>query len=225
MCDQGGKSEQNLAVGARSPMTSLGHRIPIGMLARMASETSPRRGGRGARERLASTAAKLFYRNGINATGVEMVIQHAKVSKRTLYQHFSSKAELVENYLRALDESGTPMERPLDRLDLAPRERLLSIFDIPPVDRFRGCPFHNAAVESAGTWTTVDDLVRAHKRRFTERLVAVAGEAGAVDPYALGNQLMVLFEGATALATSLNDTAALLHARSAAAQLIDDAVR
>lgn len=199
--------------------------VPIGILVGMTSETPAVGGGRGARDRLASAAAKLFYRNGINATGVETVIQHAQVSKRTLYQHFSSKTELVENYLRGLDQSGTPMERPLNRADLAPRERLLAIFDVPPVEKFRGCPFHNAAVESAGEWTAVDDLVRAHKRRFAERLVAVAREAGADDPYELGNQLMVLFEGATALATSLNDTAALLHARSAAAQLIDAAIR
>ena len=191
----------------------------------MTGQTAAPRGGRGARERLASTAAKLFYRDGINATGVEAIIEQANVSKRTLYQHFSGKAELVENYLRALDESGTPMERPLDRADLSPRERLLAIFEPPPMDRFRGCPFHNAAVESAGHWANVDALVRAHKRRFAERLVAVAQEAGADDPYALGNQLMVLFEGATALATSLNDTAAVLHARSAAAQLIDAATR
>lgn len=198
--------------------------VPIGILEFM-TEQAPTRGGRGARDRLAATASKLFYRNGINATGVEAVIQQAKVSKRTLYQHFSSKTELVEDYLRKLDESGTPMERPLNRSELSPRERLLAIFDAPPVERFRGCPFHNAAVESAGAWPEVDDLVRAHKRRFAERLVAVAEEAGARDPYALGNQLLVLFEGATALATSLNDTSALLHARSAAAQLIDDATR
>nr|WP_234794114.1 TetR/AcrR family transcriptional regulator [Mycolicibacterium flavescens] len=189
----------------------------------MTAQTPARGGGRGARERLAATAAKLFYRNGIHATGVEAVIRHAKVSKRTLYQHFSSKTELVENYLRTLDESGTPMERLLERTDLAPRERLLAMFDASPVERFRGCPFHNAAVESAGTWPTVDELIRAHKRRFAERLVALAAEAGAADPYALGHQLLVLFEGAAALATTLNDTAALLHARSAAAHLIDGA--
>lgn len=181
--------------------------------------------GRGARERLAGAAAQLFYRNGIHATGVEMISQHAKVSKRTLYQHFSSKTELVESYLRALDVApGTPMERGLERADLGPRERLLAIFDLPPVDRFRGCPFHNAAVESAGAWESVDDIVRAHKLRFAERVVSAAAEAGAADAYVLGHQLMVLFEGAAALATSLNDTVPLLHARSAAAQLIDSAV-
>jgi len=99
----------------------------------------------------------------------------------------------------------------------------LTIFDLPSVERFRGCRFHNAAVASAGRWTEVDALIRAHGRRFAEQLVAVA--AGAQDPHALGHQLLVMFEGATALATSLNDTAALRHARTAAAQLIDAAVR
>ena len=41
--------------------------------------------------------------------------------------------------------------------------------------------------------------------------------------YRLGNQLAVVFEGARALATSLNDTSPLLHARSAAETLIDAA--
>jgi len=190
----------------------------------MATVNTASAGAQGARERLAATVTKLFYRNGIHATGIETITQHAKISKRTLYQYFSSKTELVENYLRAFDGPGTPMERGLERTDLAARERLLAIFDVPPVERFRGCPFHNAAVESAGTWGTVDEIVRNHKWRFGERLVAVAQEAGAAEPYLLGHQLMVLFEGAAALATSLNDTAAFLHARSAAAQLIDGAV-
>ena len=48
-----------------------------------------------------------------------------------------------------------------------------------------------------------------------------AAQAGATDHYQLGHQLAVLFEGALALATSLNDTSALLHARSAAAVLFE----
>lgn len=180
--------------------------------------------GRGARERIARAAATLFYQNGIHSTGVELLTQEAKASKRTFYQHFSSKNELVESYLRAIDErGGSPMEQRLDLPELPPRDRLLAIFDASPVERFRGCPFHNAAVESAGALDGVDDIVRAHKRSFAQRLVTVAADAGATDPYLLGNQLMVLFEGATALATSLNDTAPLLHARAAAAQLIDGA--
>ncbi len=89
----------------------------------------------------------------------------------------------------------------------------------------RGCPFHNAAVESAGSLATTDEIVRTHKRDFTDRLIAVAREAGAADPHLLGQQLAVLFEGATAMATSLNDTAPVVHARAAAATLIEAALR
>ncbi len=69
----------------------------------------------------------------------------------------------------------------------------------------------------------VEDIVHEHKLDFTARLIRAATEAGARDPYQLGNQLAVLFEGARALATSLNDTSPLLHARSAAETLIDAA--
>jgi AcrR family transcriptional regulator len=178
-------------------------------------------GGRGARERIERAAGELFYRSGIHATGVELIAQQANVSKRTLYQHFPSKSELVDNFLRGLDmRGGTPVEKRLDDTALSPRERLLVIFEAPRAEVLRGCPFHNAAVESAGLLASTDQIVRDHKREFTRRLVAVAGEAGAADPHLLGHQLAVLFEGATAMGTSLNDTAPYVHARAAAASLI-----
>jgi AcrR family transcriptional regulator len=188
------------------------------------SQTRPP-GGRGARERIERAAAQLFYRNGIHATGVELVAQAANVSKRTLYQHFASKNDLVENYLRRIDaRGGPPTEKRLDDTNLPARDRLLAIFDLRRSEVVRGCPFHNAAVESAGSLASTDEIVRTHKVDFTHRLIAVAHEAGAADPHLLGQQLAVLFEGATAMATSLNDTAPVVHARAAAATLIDAAL-
>jgi hypothetical protein len=49
-------------------------------------------------------------------------------------------------------------------------------------------------------------------------------QCGAGDPQQLGEQLAVLFEGATAMATFVNDTAPATHARAAAATLIDAAI-
>jgi AcrR family transcriptional regulator len=188
------------------------------------SPTRPPR-GRGARERIERAAARLFYRNGIHATGVELIAQEANVSKRTLYQHFASKNDLVDNYLRGMDaRGGSPNERRLEDKALSARDRLLAIFEMSRRDVLRGCPFHNAAVESAGSLPSTDEIVRAHKLEFTRRLVAVAHEARAPDPHLLGQQLSVLFEGATAMATSLNDTAPVVHARAAAATLIDAAL-
>jgi AcrR family transcriptional regulator len=187
--------------------------------------TTPPSGGRGARERIERAAAQLFYRNGIHATGVELVAQQANVSKRTLYQHFASKNDLVDNYLRGIDaRGGPPTEKRLYDTEMSARDRLLAIFEMSGSQVVRGCPFHNAAVESAGSLVSTDDIVRTHKVEFTRRLVAVAQEAGAADPHLLGQQLAVLFEGATAMATSLNDTAPVVYARAAAATLIDAAI-
>jgi AcrR family transcriptional regulator len=178
------------------------------------------------RERILAAAGSLFYREGIHATGVERIAEQAGVSKRTMYQHFPSKTQLVEEYLRGIHETGgMPNEKALDALGASPRNRLLAIFECPPTDRFRGCPFHNAAVEAADQMPGVHEVVHEHKLQFIARLTDVAAEAGAKDPYRLGHQLAVVFEGATSLATSLNDTVPLLHARSAAEVLIDAAVR
>ncbi len=185
------------------------------------SEAQPH-GGPGARERIVRTAARLFYEEGVNATGVERLTEQAHVSKRTFYQHFPSKNALVQEYLRRFETDAPPGERELERADLAPRERLLAVFAEPPGgSRIRGCPFHNAAVETAGTLTEVEQAVIRHKQAFTRRLIDTAREAGAADPESLGRQLAVLFEGATALATSLNDAAPIRDARAAAAALID----
>lgn len=190
----------------------------------MSDATSPTRTP-GARERIERAAARLFYRNGIHATGVDLIARQANVSKRTLYQHFASKNDLVDNYLRGIDaRGGSPVEKRLGDVDLSARERMLAIFDIPRSEVVRGCPFHNAAVESAGSLAGADEIVRAHKEKFTRRLVALAQEAGAADAHLLGHQLAVLFEGANAMATSLNDTAPVVNARAAAATLIDAAL-
>lgn len=130
--------------------------------------------------------------------------------------------DLVDTYLRGMDaRGGSPSEQLLDDQTLSARDRMLAIFEMLRRDVMRGCPFHNAAVESAGSLRSTDQIVRAHKQQFIHRLIAVAQEAGAADPHLLGQQLAVLFEGATAMATSLNDTAPAVHARAAAATLID----
>src|SRR5947209_20440595 len=54
------------------------------------------------RERILATASDLFYRHGIRAVGVEAIAEAAGTNKMTLYRHFSSKDELVAEYLRCL---------------------------------------------------------------------------------------------------------------------------
>lgn len=66
------------------------------------------RRGRGARERILSASRQLFRDQGINRTGMDQLCAVAQVSKRTAYQHFSDKDELVAEYLRRFDPASWP---------------------------------------------------------------------------------------------------------------------
>jgi AcrR family transcriptional regulator len=184
------------------------------------------RGGRGARQRILDTASRLFYQEGINATGVERLASEASVSKRTLYQHFPSKTAVVEEYLRAIQQRvGDPIRPGPDAAKRSPRARILALFESPsPGGLMRGCPFHNAAVEAADAMPEVQDIVHVHKRNYIEGLTHLAKQAGARNPKLLGNQLALLYEGAAALSTSLDDPSPWTHAQKAARTLLDEAV-
>jgi AcrR family transcriptional regulator len=190
------------------------------------AQSSNGRGGRGARQRILNTATDLFYREGINATGVERLASEASVSKRTLYQHFSSKTAVVEEYLRCIQQGVDDPIRPgPDAANRTPRERILALFATPsPGGPMRGCPFHNAAVEAAEAMPEIHDIVHEHKRNYIKGLIKLARQAGAANPTLLGNQLALLYEGAAALSTSLDDPSCWTHARKAATTLIDQAV-
>jgi len=54
--------------------------------------------------RILEVASALFYRHGIHAIGVDTIAAESGVTKRTLYDRFGSKDELVAAYLRARDE-------------------------------------------------------------------------------------------------------------------------
>lgn len=189
----------------------------------MSKQAAANKGGRGARQRILDTATELFYRDGINATGVERLAAESSVSKRTLYQHFPSKTAVVEEYLRSIEDR---VANPQQGTNQTPRERLLAVFQAPTSrgGPLRGCPFHNAAVEAAGAMPGVQEIVRASKRSFINGLAELARQAGVADPQQLGNELGVLYEGAAALATSLDDPTPWAYAREAAESLIDQAL-
>jgi hypothetical protein len=66
----------------------------------------------------------------------------------------------------------------------------------------------------------VAHLVQQYKQAFQHSLTRIAAEAGAADPDGLGRQLAVLYEGATALATSCDDIQPVSDAKTAAATLV-----
>ena len=105
------------------------------------------------RKRLLDATAQLTYEQGVTATGVDAIAERAGVTKRTLYQHFGSKDELVGASLAWRDE------RSVERLRWAASERaerdgappILAMFDVLQdmfaLPMWRGCAFQNAALE------------------------------------------------------------------------------
>jgi AcrR family transcriptional regulator len=182
-------------------------------------EKGPRglRRGRGARERILGASQQLFRDQGINCTGMDQLCAVAGVSKRTLYQHFAGKDELIAEYLRRFDPDILP--EVFDRTDLPPRERLLAVFEIhSPL-----CPFIAAAVEIQDPDHPARVLASDYKKAFAARLTETAREAGANDPDRLGEQLALLLDGASARSRVLN-TDAFAAAAAIAAVLVDNAI-
>lgn len=57
-----------------------------------------------ARERILETALRLFYQNGIRATGIDRIIAESGVAKMSFYRHFPSKKDLVAAFLQRRHE-------------------------------------------------------------------------------------------------------------------------
>lgn len=152
--------------------------------------------GRGARERILTAAAELFARQGFNATGVNDLHKAARVSKRTLYQHFESKDELIIAYLTEYGRTG-PTATLLSRDDLTPRTRLLELFTaLADPATVVPDPLIAAAAEFPSRGHRVHEAVRERAQRFTERLTALARAAQAPDPERTARRLATLYDGA-----------------------------
>jgi AcrR family transcriptional regulator len=140
------------------------------------------------------------------------------VSKRTAYQHFTGKDELVAEYLRRFDPDVMPGV--FDRTDLTPRERLLAAFEVPATGL---CPYIAASVEIHDPKHPARQHAHDYKRAFAARFAETAREAGATNPVQLGEQLALLLDGASARTRVLNaDT--FPTAAAIAAILIDSAI-
>lgn len=151
--------------------------------------------------------------------------QTAHVSKRTLYQHFAGKDELVAAYLAEVARD-SPVEAVLSRSDLAPRARLLELFEAlaagePPL---RGDPFINAAVEVADPSAEAHRLAAEHKRRFVRRLGDLARAAGARDPEGVATRLALLYDGAAAQVVVRGTPEPAAEARAMAAAILSEAL-
>ncbi|MFF8973362.1 TetR/AcrR family transcriptional regulator [Streptomyces sp. NPDC014995] len=185
---------------------------------------------RPARERLLAAAARRFYADGVAATGIDTITAEAGVAKMSLYNNFSSKADLVKAYLDARHEEWLGLYR--SRLERAqgPRGGVLAVFDayadhaaFAYEHGFRGCGLLNAAAE-----LPAGDEGRAVVRRHKEEVEGlIAGHLADLLPArpeqarATAEHLAFLLEGAMARAGLEGEGTRLRHARALAADLLD----
>jgi AcrR family transcriptional regulator len=153
------------------------------------------------RQRLLDTAADLFYQQGIRAVNVDLVSKEAGVSKRTLYQQFGSKDQLIAQSLDAHGIAILGLYIPAEDPDVPAREQILAVFDglsgWTASETFRGCPFVNTATELADPGHPARRIARDYKLRLREYFARQATRGQAADPQRLADQLLVVFDGAS----------------------------
>jgi AcrR family transcriptional regulator len=176
-------------------------------------------------DRLLSSAADAFYEDGINATGVDAVVERSGVSKPTLYAHFGSKRDLLAAVLqRGHEQRRERLERYLAGRGGTPRERLLAVFDwvagMHNDDAWRGCPFLNAAAELPSPDEPARAVISAHKRWMWQVLRDLAADAGEPAPDEVAGELQLLLEGAHARMLVDGDQQAARRARGVAERLL-----
>lgn len=183
-----------------------------------------------AKEKLLKAAAVLFYENGIAGTGIDAIIARAGVAKKSLYNNFGSKADLVHQYLTIRHAELLAFYEKRLATAVMPKDKVLAVFDAYQdhaefaYERgFRGCGLLNAAAE-----LTVGDIgrdaVRRHKEEvegliathLTERLNGDTERAKM-----LARQLAFLLEGAISRAGLEGNSDLVLQARAITSDMLD----
>ena len=180
------------------------------------------------RDQLVDTALDLFYRDGFHATGVDKILEKAGVARMTLYNHFKSKDELILAALRRRDEKfRNSFMRAVERLGKTPRDRLLAIFDALEEwfsgKDYSGCMFINASAEFARPDDPIHMVAGEHKNLILNYVRELTKSAGATEPDALADGLMLLMEGAIVMSYVAGDRNAATRAKMAAEALIQQA--
>ncbi len=172
-------------------------------------------------ERILAAADKLFYQHGIRAVGVDAIVAESGVSKRTLYNYYATKDDLIAAYLVGRFKHIAPSDAPA-------REQILGYFDYLEHafarPDFRGCPYVNAVAELSNPKHPAAGIAMQFKEQRWQWLRALLQRLGASNADALATQLQLLAEGALSSTLVRGDPALARAGRAAAEVLIDASV-
>jgi AcrR family transcriptional regulator len=168
-------------------------------------------------ERILDTAGRLFYGQGIRAVGVDTIAAEIGISKRTLYNYYPSKDELIVAYLSRHFVPAKTSDRPV-------LEQILRYFDWLErwfaSDTFRGCPFVNAVAELGDPTHPGAKMAVAFKEQRRLWLRDALAQLNVADPDGLATQVAILVEGAIIAALVRGDPGVAGAAKAAARVLL-----
>ncbi|MFH8573549.1 TetR/AcrR family transcriptional regulator [Streptomyces sp. NPDC017993] len=151
--------------------------------------------------RVVEAAARLFYERGIHAVGVDLIASEAGVTKKTIYDRFGSKEQVVVEYLADRDERWRAFLT--ERLDTAGQEpvaRILAVFDASRAwseeHSTKGCSMVNAHAEISDPSHPAHPIIVGQKAWMLALFTELAEEIRPKQAGDLARSLMLLHEGA-----------------------------
>ena len=180
------------------------------------------------RDELLQKALSVFYQNGFNATGMDLLVKETGISKTSMYKHFKTKDDLILATLRLRDELfRNTIIRRMEELSDTPKGQVLALFDAMGEwfvsEDFRGCMFIKASSEFQDPSHAIRRQSAEHKLLFAEHIQRLLIDAGYSVTDVLTRQLMVLKEGAIIAAHVSQSTTAAEDAKEIAEKLLEDA--
>jgi AcrR family transcriptional regulator len=146
------------------------------------------------RERILKVADRLFYAEGVRATGTEKIMSIAEVAKATFYRHFESKDALVLAYLENRDQAlWDYLSQPTPPKDL--REALTKFEQMANWPEIIGCPFLRIASEYPDTAHPFHRLAIQHQDKIVDYLTDLL-EPFAIDKRAAAVAILSVIDGA-----------------------------
>lgn len=173
--------------------------------------------GNETRDIILDVAEKLIYRSGIAATGMDLLVKTAGVSRKSVYRYFANKDDLIVAALKRRDERW--MQWFSSEVDKAPTPtaRLLNLFTVLKgwfdSEGFRGCAFINTSGETGDPQDPVRQVAKMHKQKLLDYVTRLCVEQRVEDPEALARQLLILIDGAITVALVMGDHSAADHAQ------------
>ncbi|MGW6023683.1 TetR/AcrR family transcriptional regulator [Streptomyces sp. NPDC055099] len=177
-----------------------------------------------AARRALDAASTLFYERGIHAVGVDLIAAEAGVTKKTLYDRFGSKEQIVVEYLAARDERWQAFLAPYVEAATTPRAKILAVFDASrdwaDANSTKGCSMVNAHVEISDPAHPAYRVIAGQKAWMLALFTALARAVAPGRAAELGRALMLLHEGALVAHGLRIFPDAMDHAREEAAALL-----